>query len=77
MYFSEELYNAKKFGYEFKVLWGYTFGKGYIFKKYVDSLYNLRLTYPKTDPMNLTAKLLLNSLYGSCFARYGRFIHFY
>jgi len=38
--------------------------QGYIFKKYVDNLYNLRLTYPKTDPMNLTAKLLLNSLYG-------------
>jgi len=26
MYFSKELYNAKKFGYEFEVLWGYTFG---------------------------------------------------
>jgi DNA polymerase type B, organellar and viral len=30
----------------------------------VDSIYNLRLTYPKTDPMNMVAKLLLNSLYG-------------
>ena len=26
LYLSEELYNAKKFGYKFKVLWGYTFG---------------------------------------------------
>jgi len=64
MYFSEELYNAKKYGYKFDVLWGYTFKKDYIFKEYVDKLYNLRLTYPKTDPMNLIAKLLLNSLYG-------------
>jgi DNA polymerase type B, organellar and viral len=64
MYFSEELYNAKKYGYQFEVLWGYTFEKDYIFKDYVNDLYNLRLNYPKTDPMNLTAKLLLNSLYG-------------
>jgi len=64
MYFSEELYNAKKFGYNFEVLWGYVFKSDYVFNDYVDYLYNLRLTYPKSDPMNLTAKLLLNSLYG-------------
>lgn len=64
MYFSEELYNATKNGYVFEVLWGYTFEKGFVFKNYVDDLYNLRLTYPKTDPMNLISKLLLNSLYG-------------
>jgi hypothetical protein len=64
MYFSEELYNAQKYGYQFEILWGYTFEKGYVFKDYVDSLYNLRLTYPKTDPMNMVAKLLLHSLYG-------------
>jgi hypothetical protein len=27
-------------------------------------MYNLRLKYPKADPMNLIAKLLMNSLYG-------------
>jgi hypothetical protein len=64
VYFSEELYNARKFGYEFEVLWGYTFQRGNIFNKYVDDMYNIRLSYPKTDPMNYTAKLLLNSLYG-------------
>jgi hypothetical protein len=64
MYFSEELYNSRRNGYEFEVLWGYTFKKGYIFKEYVDNLYSLRLTYPKEDPMNLISKLLLNSLYG-------------
>jgi hypothetical protein len=64
MYFSEELYNAKKYGYKFEILWGYIFDKEYIFKEYVNDLYNLRLSYPKSDPMNLIAKLLLNSLYG-------------
>jgi len=64
MYFSEELYNAENFGYKFEVLWGYLFDKDYIFKEYINDLYNIRLNYPKNDPMNLTAKLLLNSLYG-------------
>src|SRR5258708_31928950 len=64
MLFSEELYNAQKYGYKFEILWGYTFKSEYIFKDYINKLYNLRLTYPKTDPMNLIAKLLLNSLYG-------------
>lgn len=27
-------------------------------------MYNLRLLYPKSNPMNLIAKLLMNSLYG-------------
>jgi hypothetical protein len=27
-------------------------------------MYNLRLQYPKSDPMNFIAKLLMNSLYG-------------
>lgn len=64
MYFSEELYNASKYGYKFEILWGYTFQKDFTFKEYVDDLYKLRLTYPKSDPMNMIAKLLLNSLYG-------------
>ncbi len=64
MYFSEELYNAEKYGYKFEILWGYTFKKGFVFKDYIDKLYNLRLQYPKSDPMNYIAKILLNSLYG-------------
>jgi DNA polymerase type B, organellar and viral len=70
-FFSEELYNAQKFGYEFEILRGYLFEKEYIFKDYVNDIYSLRLNYPKSDPMNYTAKILLNSLYGSCKARYG------
>lgn len=63
-FFSPELENSKKFGYNFEILRGYTFDKDYIFKDYVNDIYNLRLSYPKTDPMNYTAKILLNSLYG-------------
>lgn len=63
-YFSEELYNAEKYGYKFEVLKGYTFEKGFIFKDYVEKLYAIKESHPKGSPMNLNAKLLLNSLYG-------------
>lgn len=63
-YFSEELYNAEKYGYKFEVLKGYTFNKGYIFKDYVEKLYAIKESHPKGSPMNMNAKLLLNSLYG-------------
>lgn len=64
MIFSEEIINAMKFGYKFEILWGYKFERKNIFKEYVETLYNLRLQYPKSNPLNLVAKLLLNSLYG-------------
>ena len=64
MIFSEEMDNALKYGYKFNILWGYTFERKNIFKDYVDFLYNFRLNYPKDDPMNFIAKILLNSLYG-------------
>jgi hypothetical protein len=64
MIFSEEMYNAEKHGYTFNVLWGYTFDKGFIFKDFVNDLYDLRLQFSKPDPMNYIAKLLMNSLYG-------------
>jgi DNA polymerase type B, organellar and viral len=38
--------------------------KGYPFIEYIDTLYNLRLEYSKSNPLNYIAKLLLNSLYG-------------
>ena len=63
-YFSEELYNAQKYGYNFKILKGYTFDKAFIFKDYVEKLYEIKESHPKGSPMNLNAKLLLNSLYG-------------
>ena len=62
--FSGEMDNAMKLGYTFEILKGYQFEKGYIFKDYVLKMYNLRMEYAKTHPMNLIAKLLMNSLYG-------------
>ena len=51
-------------GYKFEILKGYKFDKKIIFKEYVETLYSLRLKYDKTHPLNLVAKLLMNSLYG-------------
>jgi hypothetical protein len=62
--YSEEMDNAKKFGYQFEILRGYQFKLEYIFSEYVDKMYNLRLEYDRSHPMNLIAKLLMNSLYG-------------
>jgi hypothetical protein len=52
MLFSEEIKNAAKYGYKFEVLWGYKFLQAKIFNNYVDNLYQLRLNYPSTDPLN-------------------------
>ena len=62
--FSEEMYNAEKYGYKFEILWGYTFESDYVFKGFVNILYKIRLEYPKSDPMNYIAKIIMNSLYG-------------
>ena len=61
---SSEMDNAIKKGYTFEIIRGYQFDTGDIFSEYVERMYNLRLEYPKTHPMNLIAKLLMNSLYG-------------
>ena len=61
---SHEMDNAMKFGYEFEIIRGYQFELGDIFSTYIEKLYNLRLQYGKGTPMNLIAKLLMNSLYG-------------
>jgi len=63
-YFSDELYNASKFGYKFKVKRGYLFEKGNIFNDYVNFLYNLKEKSKKGSPDYIISKLLLNSLYG-------------
>jgi DNA polymerase type B, organellar and viral len=62
--FSGEMDNAIKEGYEFKILKGYQFEKGNIFESYINRMYELRLRYNKFNPLNLIAKLLMNSLYG-------------
>lgn len=64
MIFSEEMNEYMKYGYQFKVLRGYLFDKGYIFKNYVEDLYQIKQSVSKDDPMYAISKLLLNSLYG-------------
>jgi hypothetical protein len=61
---SSEMDNAMKYGYTFEILKGYEFKTGDIFSNFVNTMYELRQEYPKGDPMNLTAKLMMNSLYG-------------
>ena len=62
--FSEEMHNYKNYGYKFKVIKGYTFNKSNIFKDYVSQLYSIKQNTPKSDPMYLISKLLMNSLFG-------------
>jgi len=62
--FSTEMDNAMEYGYQFEILNGYEFERGNIFSEYVTKMYNLRLQFEKGTPMNLIAKLLMNSLYG-------------
>lgn len=66
VYFSEELYNAqdKNLDHSFKVKRGFLFRQKYLFKDYVQTLFELRISSPKNTPLNIIAKLLLNSLYG-------------
>jgi len=61
---SSEMDNAMKLGYQFKIIKGYQFDSGELFKDYIETLYALRMEYPKKHPMNFIAKLLMNSLYG-------------
>ena len=65
-YFSEELYNAAKYGYTFTIKRGYLFDKGYIFKDFVSSFYNWKVESKKKNDTAgfLIAKLILNSLSG-------------
>lgn len=61
--YSEEYEAAIKLGYKIDIMRGYVFKKGIIFKDYIEKMYNLRLMYKKDTPMNMIAKLLMNSLY--------------
>jgi hypothetical protein len=64
VYFSEEIYNAMKYGYKFEFLRGYVFDKAEIFKEFVDNLYEMKSNSEKGSPDYIISKLLLNSLYG-------------
>ena len=65
-YFSEEIFNARDyFGYKFEILEGYVYSdRKVLFSEYMYKLYALRSAFAKDNPMNMIAKLLLNSFYG-------------
>jgi hypothetical protein len=62
--FSEDIYNAMKFGYKFEIMEGYTFDSNNVFNGIITDLYQMRLKYSKSDPMNYISKIIMNSLYG-------------
>lgn len=63
-YYSEEINNAKKYGYQFEILEGYLFEGADLFSKYVDDLYKLKEKSDPKSPMYTIAKLILNTVYG-------------
>lgn len=63
-YCSPELQKARDLGYKIEVDYGYHFEKRVLFKDYVHDFYELKKNSPRGSPMNMTAKLLMNSLYG-------------
>jgi DNA polymerase elongation subunit (family B) len=64
MYFSEELYNAKKYGYKYNIKSGYLFDRYNVFSKFIDNLSYIKENSAKTDAWYTISKLLMNSLYG-------------
>ena len=60
-----EYHNAIDRGdYKINTSQGYLWFTDLIFEEFVNSLYNLRRTFSKEDPMNLICKFVLNSVYG-------------
>lgn len=61
---SVEMDKAIELGYKFNIIKGYRFKKDIVFKEFIEKLYSIRQSFPKSDPRNLIAKLIMNSLYG-------------
>jgi hypothetical protein len=63
-YFSEELKEAKKLGYTYKIRSGYLFEKKTIFKEFIEDLYKYKENSERNSAQYTIFKLLMNSLYG-------------
>lgn len=63
-YYSEELLNAKKYGYTFNILEGYLFKSADLFANYVNKFYYMKEMAEKNSPDYVIAKLFQNSLFG-------------
>jgi hypothetical protein len=61
-YFSEELKEAIKHGYNIQIIKGYSFSRANLFKDYIDYFYDLKKN--STGAERFIAKLHLNTLYG-------------
>ncbi len=59
---SQEIKAYESYGYKFKILRGYLFERGFIFKDYVNDLYEIKQIHKKDDPMYFIEKLLMNYL---------------
>lgn len=63
-YYSEELKNAKNFGYQFQILEGYLFKATDTFSNYIETVFRMKEESASGTPNYVISKLLLNSLYG-------------
>nr|QWC53720.1 DNA polymerase [Rhizoctonia solani] len=64
MYFSKELHYALSLGYKIEAYEAYIFEGRLVFNEFIENIYNERLKFPKSDPMNYICKLIMNSTYG-------------
>lgn len=64
VYYSEEIKEALKYGYEIKVKRALIFPCSPFLAKYAQDTWNIRIANPGKNPVNITAKLLGNGLYG-------------
>lgn len=49
-YFSEELYNSEKVGYEYQIYSGYLFERHNVFSEFIKELYQIKESHNKSDP---------------------------
>ena len=63
-FFSEEIKNAEKYGYEFEILGGYVFESKDLFSDYISELNQIKTESSKDSAMYMIGKILMNSLFG-------------
>jgi hypothetical protein len=70
------MFNAERYGYRFEVVRGLIFEKQVIFSDFINTLYEIKKSVAKSDPMYLISKLLQNSNYGRWALNYDLPSHF-
>jgi len=64
LYFAAELREAYKLGYSINAIEATAFTGRVVFAKFINDIYTKRLSFPKSNPMNMLCKLIMNSTYG-------------